>query len=438
MNGRFASAVVALAVATAIATHAKLLPEFLIQLGDRNLIGGSLFSYALAHFGYAFVLALCSVMAAAATLLVGWRARTRGATDWHAALAATLFVLCIISRAGVSLDPVGWLCAAAFCLLLDRDDNASVVNALAIVAVWSLVQGGATLAALLSVTALFGTWIDCRRFDAPVLRKALVAIGAIVLGTLQLHAAPWHAYGAHALYLDALWPGAQRDRIWSGGLTIAGAGFAALVTVGAWYGVRRRSRSADAAAFFALLLLALADARNLPYFGIVAAPVVADAVASYYLASRTYPAGSARQYFVTFCACAFAFIAIITSTEPKVTIWPQAPGEPAALLSKIGGDGHAHTLLCEEPRWCDGAALAFPRVRPLLDDRAGIAVSRNRRVQSDAIRARGNWQHELRIDGVDAVIARREDAIVALLTASGWRERSGEGARVLLTPENER
>jgi hypothetical protein len=238
--------------------------------------------------------------------------------------------------------------------------------------------------------------------------------------------------------LDALWPGAQRDRIWSGGMTIAGLGFSGLLTVAAWYGVRRRSRSADGIAFFALLLLALADARNLPYFGIVGAPVVADAVASYYLASRSYPSGSARQYFVTFCACAFAFIAIITATEPKVTIWPQAPGQPAALFSAVSKDRRAHKLLCEEPRWCDGAALAFPLVHPLLDDEAGIAAARSRRVQSDTIKARGNWRGELRADGIDAVIARREDGIVALLTASGWRERAGEDARVLLTPEDER
>lgn len=438
MNGRFASAIAAFAVATAIATHARMLPEFLVQLGDRNLLGGPLYAYALGHFGYAFVLSLCAVMAGAATLLVAWRARTRGAGDWHAALAAILFALCIFSRAGVSLDPVGWLCAAAFCLLLDRDDTASVVNALAIVALWSLLQGGATLAAVLALAAFAGAWIDARRLDDAVRRKGLLAAGATLLGLLQIHALPWHAYGAHALYLDSMWPGAQRDRIWNGGLTISGIGFSALLTVAAWYGVRRRTRSADAIVFFALLLLALADARNLPYFGIVAAPVVADAVASYYVAARTYPAGSARQYAVTFCACAFAFIATITSTEPKVTIWPQSAEQPAKLLSRIAADGRTHTLLCGDPRWCDGAHLAFPHIQPVLDDRAGIYAAANRRLQHDATKTLGHWRRELRRSGVDAVIVSKAGDMAALLTASGWRATGVEGSRVLLTPGDER
>lgn len=436
MNGRFAPAVIAFAVATAVASHAKLLPEFLVQIGDPNLLGGAVYAFAIRTFGYAFVLSLCAVLAAGATLIVAWRARVRGASDWHAALAAILMALCLTGRVGVSLDPIGWVCAAAFCLLLDRDDDAGTINALVIVAVWSLLQGGATLAALLAVVALAGALADARRFDATVRRKAILALGACVLGLLQLHAAPWHAYGAHALYLDAFASGAQRDRIWNGGLTVSGLGIAALLTVAAWYGVRRRARSADAISFFVMLLLALADARNLPYFGIVAAPVVADAVASYYLNARTFPAGSVRQYAVTFCACAFAFIAVLTSTEPKVRIWPQSPEQPGALLAKVANDHHAHTLLCMRPRWCDGVNLIFSRVHPVLDDRAGLAPARERRVQADVSKTSGAWRAEMRAAGVDAVIAHTDDDIVALLTASGWRQVAEEGPQVLLRPES--
>lgn len=436
MNGRFAPAIIAFALATAVATHARLLPEFLVQLGDHNVIGGAIYAAALGRFGYAFVLAMCAAMTGAAALLVAWRARTRGTSDWHAALAAILFSLCITGRVGVSLDPIGWVCAAAFCLMLDRKDTAGAINALAVVAVWSLLQGGATLAPVIAGAALLGAWLDARRFDANVRRAAAIAAGSLLLGALQLHAAPWHAYGAHALYLDAFDPGAQRDRIWNGGISVPGLGFAGLLTVAAWYGVRRRGRAGDAAAFFALLLLALADARNLPYFGIVAAPIVADAAASFYLNARTFPTGSVRQYFVTFCACAFAFIATITSTEPKVPIWPESPEQPSALLARIARDGRAHVLICQQPRWCDGASLAFPRIRPVLDDRAGAAPLPDRRLQADVTNARGRWRSELRAKGVDAIITRDDAGIADLLLASGWREAASEDSRILLVPEN--
>ena len=37
MNGRFAAAVIAFAAAASVATHAVILPEFLVQLGTQNL-----------------------------------------------------------------------------------------------------------------------------------------------------------------------------------------------------------------------------------------------------------------------------------------------------------------------------------------------------------------------------------------------------------------
>lgn len=423
MNGRLAPAVIAFAVATGVVTHAGILPEFLVQLRDPNLLGGPIYAYLLQTLGYAFVLALCAVLSGGAVLLVAWRTRMRGASDWHAALAAILMVLCLTGRAGVSLDPIGWVCAAAFCLLLDRDDAASTVNAIAVLCLWSLLQGGATLGALLAVVALANGLTQ---------RRLLLAGAAVIVGVLQLHAAPWHAYGAHALYLDSLMQGAQRDRIWNGGISAGALGFAALVTVGAWYGVRRRARAADALAFFALLFLALADARNLPYFGIVAAPVVADAVASFYLDARTMPVGSVRQHFVTFAACAIAFVAILTATEPKVVIWPEAPGQPAALFTALSRERAVHHLLCTRPRWCDGVHSLLAKISPVLDDRAGLAAPRELRAQIDVAGTIGAWRTEMRRDGIDAVIAGKDEQIVALLTATGWRANARDGSRVLL------
>lgn len=432
---RYFAPLVAFAVATAFATHAQLRPEFLLQVRDINLFGGVLFAAALKTFGYAFVVALCAVLAGGAVLLAAWRTRFRGASDLYAALAALLAALCLTTQFGVSLAPIGWLFAAAFALILEREGIAALVLGLAVVLAWSTLQGGATLAALLALLAFAGTWIDARRFEGEVRNKALLALGSILLGTLQLRTASWHGYGAHTLYLDSLLAGAQRDRLWTGGVTVDTLAYCAVIVTAAWYGVRRRGRTADAFIFFAAMLLAMIDARNLPYFGLLAAPIAADAAASYYVGARTAPKGSFVGYSAAFAACAFAFIATIIATEPKAIWWPQPPEQPAKLLVALASDRGDHRLLCEQPRWCDGAENVFSDVRPLLDDRAGLADAQVRRAQQDAVETHGDWRAELRVQRVDAVIAQSDSNIAALLLQTGWRAQLRDGQRVLLVSE---
>jgi hypothetical protein len=429
---RYFAPLAAFAVAAAFATHAQLLTEFLVQLKDPNLLGGVIFEFALKHLGYAFIIGVCAVLAAGAVLLVSWRTRLRGAPDVYCALAAILAAVCLTGRYGVSLDPVGWLCAAAFALLAERRGKLALVSAIAVVTFWTLVQGGATLAALLAVLLFAGAWRDARRFDDRVKEKGFLALASVVLGMMQLSDLPWHAYGAHALYLDALLPGAQRDHLWNGGFSFNTIAFSAIIIAAAWYGIRRREHSGDAFVFFALMLLALTDARNLPYLGLVASPIVADAVASYYVGARAFPRGSFFGYSAAFVACAFAFIAATVSTEPKVIFWPQAQEEPGKLLSALAADRQQHILFCQQPRWCDGTQDAFPNIRPLLDDRGGLADERSLHTQRDTVKSSGSWRSELRSSHVDAVIANGDTSIASLLEETGWNVEGKEQSRVLL------
>lgn len=429
---RFGATIVAFAVAIAVVSRAGVLPEFLVQVRDPNMLGGLLFSFLLKTFGYAIVSALCAVLSGATVLLVAWRTRMRGAPDFYATLAAILAALCLLGRLGVSLDPIGWICAASFALVLERDGRAVNPRALAIVALWMLLQGGALMAGLLALLAFAGAYFDSRQFDDTVHYKGVLARNAIVLGALQLHAFPWHAYGPHIFYLDAFASGAQRDRLWTGTFSVEMASFCVMIVAAGWYGVHRKGRAADALSFFALMLLAIADSRNLPYFGIVAAPVVADAAASYFVDMRKFPSGSVRRYAVAFSAAAFSFMAWFTVTEPKAATWPRPAEQPVSLLHALSQDRGAHEVLCEQPRWCDGAETSFPNVHPLIDDRAGITPRVQRRAQADAVATRGGWRDELTEAGVDAVIAKKDANIVALLTSTGWRKTKADGARVLL------
>lgn len=431
MKGRFSAAIVAFAVATAFVAAGRALPEFFVQLRDRNLLGGPAATWLLHTFGFSFILGLCAATAAAALLLAAWRTRLRGASDWHVGLAATIIALCLIGRFGVSLDPIAWLCAAAICLLLDRDDVWSSAAIIVIVAAWSLLQGGATMGALIVMLSVLAQAIERRRFDRALARQAVTAFGCIAFSLVQLHGSAFSVYGAHALYLDSLLGGAQRDRLWVGAITPQDLGFAAIVVLAGLYGIRRRGRLGDALLFFALMLLSLTDARNLPFFGIVAAPIVADAVASYYLQKRERPAGSLAAYGFAYAAAAFGFIALITAVEPKSVAWPKPAVAP--LLSSLLSHPGAHRILCIQPRWCDAAALLKSRgLTVVLDDSAGSATPLARRVQRDVENAAGNWQEELRHSNIDSIMADQNDRLISLLHADGWRASITSGGATLL------
>jgi hypothetical protein len=429
---RFGAALVAFAVAAAVAVHGPLLSEFLVQVRDPNLLGGPIFGFVLRHFGYAVVLGLCGALAAAAVLLVAWRTRERGASDWHATLAAAIAGLCLTPWFGVSLEPIGWVCAAATCLLLDRDDDTALLALIVIVLFWSLLQGGGTLGALLAICALAGRLLDDRRFTPAVRRRTIYACAAVLVGFPQLHELPWHAYGAHALYLDGLRNGASRDVIWNGSITPAALGFCAIVIVAGWYGLRRRNRIGDAIAFFALLLLALVDARNLPYFAIAATAPAVDALASFYVSSRVLPRGSTLGYSRTFLAFALLFMAFLAVTEPKAVIWPSASQQPAALLAQLRSEPGEHRLLCTQPRWCDGVDVIVRGTSVIADDRTGWMTRNALRVNRDVARTSGRWRSELRSERIDRVIADDDDGVVTLLQACGWKTTAADGSRVLL------
>ncbi len=431
MKGRFSAAIVAFAVATAFISAGRALPEFFVQLHDPNLLGGKAATWMLHTFGFSFVLGLCAATAAAALLLAAWRTRLRGASDWHVGLAATFIALCLVGRLGVSLDPIAWVCAAAICLLLDRDDLWSSAAIVALTATWSALQGGATMGALVVTLAATASLLERRRFDTRAITKLAVAAACIAVSLVQLHAGIFSAYGAHALYLDSLLAGAQRDRLWVGAISAQDIGFAAIVVVAGLYGIRRRERLGDAFVFLALLVLSLVDARNLPLFGIIAAPIVADAVASYYLEKRERPVGSLAAYGLAFAAAALAFIATITAVQPKIVAWPR-PGV-APLLSMLLARPGAHYVLCVQPRWCDAASsLVKTRLSVVLDDRAGVAAPLARRIQHDVENAVGNWKEDLRRANIDGILTDQDNRLISLLHADGWASTLSSDGTVLL------
>lgn len=430
MTGRMAAPCAAFALAVAYVAHGAPLPEFFVQLRDPNVLA-ALPAGALLHvFGYAFVSAAFAVFAAGSVLLSAWRTRIRGATSMHAGLAAALVALCIAGRAGTSFDAIAWLGTAIVALVLEKGDRRAWYALIPFVFIWSVMENGATVAAVLAVIALAGNALD-RNVEPGDLRGRLFACaGIVVVALVQPHLSPLRGYGIHWLYLDGFLPGAQRDSLRVLPLNASGIGVLLTLILAAWYGIRRRAKSADALSFVVFFVLAVVEVRNAPFFGIVCAPIVADAIASYYVAQREVPMLTLASYAFTAAGLAAVFVAAVTIGEPRTVAWPTPREGVAPLAATLARDGSPHTVVCEAPRWCDTVVAA--NVRTLLDDRAGLAAPADRLAQRSIARARGPWEQNLATHHVDAVIASTNDPIAGLLAQRGWRERARDaGGRIL-------
>lgn len=429
MTGRLAAPCAAFALAVAYVAHGAPLPEFFVQLRDANVLAAPLATGLLHVFGYPFVSALLAACAAAAVLLSAWRTRERGATTLHAGLAAALAALCIAGRAGTSFDAIAWLGTAIVALVLETGSRRSWYALIPLVFVWSLLENGATVAAVLAIVATAGAALD-RSVEPGDLRGRIFACaGIVVVALVQPHLSPLRGYGIHWLYLDAFLPGAQRDPLLVLPVNAGGIGVLLTLTLAAWYGVRRRARSADSIAFALFFALTIVDARNAPFFGIICAPIVADAMASYYVQGRKAAPRTFASYAFIGAGAAAVFVAAVTIGEPRVLQWPQARESVAPMTDALARDRASHTIACEVPRWCD--TIADPNLTPLLDDRAGMATPDARTAQRDIARARGRWEGALAQRRVDAVIAAENDPLAGLLEQRGWRARAREGGRIL-------
>jgi len=98
-----------------------------------------------------------------------------------------------------------------------------------------------------------------------------------------------------------------------------------------------------------------------------------------------------------------------------------AEREPAdTMLRRAAADGRPHRLVCVAVEWCN-YAIAFGNVRVLMDGRTERYDGPARAAQHEIARVTAGWKAELARRGVDAVLARRSDALATLLElAPGW------------------
>ncbi|MHB8145311.1 MAG: hypothetical protein ACYDEW_06710 [Vulcanimicrobiaceae bacterium] len=432
---RFASALAALAVAALVVAHGLVLPGALLQLHDPRLLGGVLL-HALVHTaGFAFALALCAAFTGLALLLASRRTRERGAPDTFAALTAIVIAACLFDRVGIGLQPIAWAFTALVALMLEWRERRAWYAVVPVLYAWGLIDGAATFGALLAVIAAAGATIDSRQWSARLRDRWIVAAASIPVVFVDGTRLSATFYGARALYLDGLLPGAERLRLFTAGAHLPAIALLTLVVLAAWYGVRRKHRAADALIFAIGVPLAVLDARMLPFVALVLAPVVADAMASYYVHRRTVPAASFSTLVLPALAAVAAFVMVVTIAEPRRFALPDPPGAPVALAKRLAGQPGRHRVVCAQPIWCDAvSALARGNVVAVMDGRGGHAAPSQRHIQARFEGLRPGWQAALRAASVSAVIAAADSPATVLLQLSGrWRAVATDGShRTLL------
>ncbi len=433
MGTRFASALAALAalaVAALVVARGPVLPGALLQFHDPRLLGGVVL-HALVHTaGFAFALALCAAFTGLALLLASRRTRERGAPDTFAALTAIVIAACLFDRAGLGLQPIAWTFTALVALMLEWRERRAWYAVVPVLYAWGLIDGAATFGVLLAVVAAAGATIDSRlladrsrQWSARLRDRWIVAAASIPV--VFVHGTRLSAtfYGARALYLDGLLPGAERLHLFTTGAHLPAIAFLTLVVLAAWYGVRRRHRAADALIFVIGVPLAVLDARMLPFVALVLAPVVADAMASYYVYRRTVPAASFSALVLPTLAAVAVFVIVVTVAEPRRFTLPDPPSLPVALAKRLAGQSGRRRVVCARPIWCDAvSALARGDVVAVMDGRSGRAAPPERRIQARFEGLRPGWQAALQAADVNAVIAPADSPATVLLRLSGrWR-----------------
>jgi hypothetical protein len=172
-----------------------------------------------------------------------------------------------------------------------------------------------------------------------------------------------------------------------------------------------------AAALFVAMLLAV---RNIPLFGIAAAPLAArslDALLPSFSRIGKKIAEMERFALISIGVAVIGsalFLARLQRLEP--------PPSSVAAIASIGDAGVPRRVFCENFYACS-AALGYPSLRVFIDGRADPYPLFVWRSYIATIRLESSWKRILSDYSVDAVLASRGDRFaIALSKEPGWKQ----------------
>jgi hypothetical protein len=180
----------------------------------------------------------------------------------------------------------------------------------------------------------------------------------------------------------------------------------------------RGQRLHDILFFAAAAVLALLDGRYLPLFGIVAAPLAAEAAAR----AKLFPQNLVRVAALVLGA------GLAAGTAWNVYAPPASAFSPAELTAALDASGDAPRVYCGRLEWCDYIAAAQGRASAFMDERVELYSPSAVETQLAIARLKPKWRERLAAAGIDTVLVDRRSALDALLSRSaGWSRAGGAG-----------
>jgi hypothetical protein len=397
------------AIATTLGSQAFAAPDAgTAALGWLTNVLEALFERA----GGTAALALSSACALVGALaLVELRAR-RNASEFFAFAASAFAAATFLSNLRSGSGAFGWLVAAAFVLAVTSRRPLGAVCAVLLAVLWCNLSSVGFFAPWLALCVALGRTLD-ESASAPETRWAWLAVAgcAIALfltpgGTAFVTLAPlaFHVAGTPAPASVA--PLAYR------------IGFSACLLVATFFGLRGCAKG-DILATLAMLIVALLDGRILPLFGIVAAPVLAQAAMR---ALRSVPVRIES-------GLSLAFVAVVAFGGWSAARASASDTVPRDVLAALSSDGRAHRVLCTRLEWC-GSALAAgdSHLTVFMDQREAAYPQKVREDQHSIASAAGNWRSKVRGFDIDAIVVDRHVSLAGLLElGDGWARRGEQG-----------
>jgi len=357
----------------------------------------------------------CALIAALA--LVELRAR-RNASEFFAFAAAAFAGATFLSSLRTGSGALGWLVAAAFVLALTARRPAGAACAVLLAALWCNLSAAGFFAPWLAACVVAGRTLDDSA-SAPATRTAWLAVAGCVLalfltpaGAAFVTLAPlaFHFGGAPGPVSVA--PLAYR------------IGFSACLLTATFFGLRGCARG-DILATLGMLVVALLDGRLLPLFGIVAAPVLAQAA----MRAVRPPSGALAS------ALSCAFIAVVAFGGWSAARSSASDAAPRDVIAALSSDGRTHRVLCTRLEWC-GSALAAgdSHLAVFMDQREAAYPQGVRDDQHSIASASSTWRAKVRGFDIDAIVVDRHASLAGLLElGDGWARRAEQGdARLYL------
>ncbi len=392
---------------------------------------GVLTSWGSSVTGGPMAAGLVIVAAIAALLLVGLRAKRRGASSLPTGFAVLCTGFAMSGAFGVRAQVVAWPFLAAV-LLLSEEEGPVALAAIPLVVFWANLHASAAIAPVILTASAVGAAISERSFTGRVRRKILIAAGTVValFATPFFWRLPAYIIGAqldlnHSHRYIAEWqrPGLGLEQIAFGTLPLA-------VALGYAIYVSRRIALSDALVAAVALVLGASAIRQTPLSALIIAPLVAQ-----YLTQGLNNNTKVKRLELALCSIPALLILVIVSAAAGFSLrhTQSAQWLPRNAASALAAQPGKHRLFCEHFAWCS-LGLGKADIQIFLDSRADPFPRKIWEDYGTIRRQAPGWGSTVQRYGINAMLVDTGGRLAAAMsTNASWHVAYGDShAEVLV------